>query len=75
MLIRARADMTEPARTEPASAVPPSPEALAADLAAMLRTGVTVERCRSAAALLALELVKAKAARPPWTTSRSAPPT
>jgi hypothetical protein len=55
-------DMTQPGRTEPASVAPPSPEALAADLAAMLRTGVTVERCRSAAALPTLELVKAKAA-------------
>ncbi len=40
----------------------PSPEALAADLAAMLRTGVTVEHCRRASALLALALVRAKAA-------------
>ena len=40
----------------------PSPEAIAASLAAMLRTGVTVERCRSEPALLTLELVRAKAA-------------
>jgi hypothetical protein len=39
----------------------PGPEALAADLTAMLRTGVTVERCRTARALLALEFVAAKA--------------
>lgn len=35
---------------------------LAADLAGMLRTGVTVEQCRGATALLSLELVLAKAA-------------
>lgn len=58
-------DMTEPTTEsfpEPAAALPPSPEGLAADLAAMLRTGVTVERCRSAEALLGLALVQAKAA-------------
>ena len=52
--------MTDPIPS--ASTELPSPEALAADLAAMLRTGVTVERCRAASALLALELVRAKAA-------------
>ncbi len=51
--------VTEPAPGPPAV---PSPEALAADLAAMLRTGVTVEGCRAASALLALALVRAKAA-------------
>lgn len=40
----------------------PGPEALAADLKAMLRTGVTVEQCRAARALLALDLVRVKAA-------------
>ena len=40
----------------------PSPGALAADIAGMLRTGVTVERCRGASALLSLALVRAKAA-------------
>jgi hypothetical protein len=53
--------MTELERPD-SDAATPSPEALAADLAAMLRTGVTVERCRSATALLALELVRVKAA-------------
>ena len=40
----------------------PGPEALADDLTAMLRTGVAVHRCRTASALLALDLVRAKAA-------------
>lgn len=44
-----------------ATAWVPGPEALADDLTAMLRTGVTVERCRTARALLALDLVRAKA--------------
>jgi hypothetical protein len=39
----------------------PTPEALAADLAAMLRTGVTIDGCRRRPALLVLALVQAKA--------------
>lgn len=39
----------------------PTPEALAADLAALLRTGVTIDGCRRSPALLALALVRAKA--------------
>jgi len=54
--------MTDPIPSAPTEL--PSPEALSSDLAAMLRTGVTVERCRAASALLALELVRAKAATP-----------
>src|SRR5436190_11330073 len=55
--------MTDAAQPD-STAVPPSPEALSADLAAMLRTGVTVEQCRKASALLRLELVGVKAASP-----------
>lgn len=39
---------------------PPAPEELAADLAAMLRTGVTIQACRSARALTRLAIVRAK---------------
>lgn len=39
---------------------PPSSEELAADLAAMLRTGVTIQACRSASALKRLAIVRAK---------------
>lgn len=40
----------------------PSPEAIAADLAGMLRTGVTTKSCRTAQALLGLTIVAAKSA-------------
>jgi hypothetical protein len=55
-----RPHMTDMPPDKPDAA--PSPEAIAADLATMLRTGVTVERCRTARDLLTLELVRAKAA-------------
>ncbi|MBJ7519106.1 MAG: hypothetical protein JHC84_05365 [Solirubrobacteraceae bacterium] len=41
---------------------PPAPEVLAAELASVLRTGVTVDSCRSAAALMTLAVVAAKSA-------------
>jgi hypothetical protein len=47
---------------DPPSEVSPSPEQLAAELAAMLRTGVLIEQCRKAIGLLSLSIVRAKAA-------------
>ena len=44
-----------------APATRPTPEALAGELAAMLRTGVTIDGCRRSSALLSLPLVQAKA--------------
>lgn len=45
-----------------ATADTPSPEELAADLARMLRSGVTIEACRKGNVLLKLSVVRAKAA-------------
>ena len=39
----------------------PTPENLAAELAAMLRTGITIDGCRQSPAILSLALVRAKA--------------
>ncbi len=53
--------MTERATDSP-SETGASPEQLAGELAAMLRTGVLIEQCRKASGLLSLSIVRAKAA-------------